>query len=194
MSNISEILYQYQDYQVEIISNDSNKLNIKFTKNTNNIEYSKLIGQEDLPELCINKFKKLLISSIKNTPGYKITINELKTNLQVVLCFESDLLDITQIIFLDKINYTVCEYVSKLETHINKLENNIKQLKMIIQEQNLITIAKILKIESSLQIKELSINTFSNQSPEYTIQIDSITDVYIRYPIALNVTYCYNLL
>lgn len=72
-------------------------------------------------------------------------------------------MDITQNIRLDKVNYTTNEYVSKLETHINKLEN-------IIQEQNLIIVEKILKIESSLNAKG------------YKIQINSITDEYTKFP------------
>lgn len=88
MSNNYESIYQYQDYQIEIISNDYNKLNIKFIKNTNNIEYIKSIGQSDLNELPISKFKKLLECSIKNTPGYKITINESETYLELILDFE----------------------------------------------------------------------------------------------------------
>jgi hypothetical protein len=167
----------YQNYQVEINTNEKTSLNIKFTNLSNRNVFQKIIKPSDLTDLTIIKFAKLLENAIKNFQGYSLVLEESDFQLGIFLLFESDLLDITQNIFLDKTNLTKSNNLSGLKIstqknqfdesksdYILQLENRIVVLENKIKEKDLITIAKIFNLQT------------------YNFNFYALSDYYIRYP------------
>lgn len=152
---------QYQNYKIETPYTNIG-LEIKFTNLIDGCVYKKLVKPEDLTDLSISKFIKLLENSIKQVNGYTMEIDEENNLLVLFLSFESDLLDISQTIYLDKNNITNQSDIVNSESLI-ELKNRINLLENVIKEKNLITIAKIYNLET------------------YNYNFSSITNKYLKY-------------
>jgi hypothetical protein len=150
---------EYQNYLIVFKEEevDSN-IFIKFKNKNSNISYENIITSQQINNLPINKFVKILENSINSIPNYNIII-ELspdENQLIVFLSYDTNIINISHTIHLEK---TSNNQVKSNDILINRIE----QLERINEENNKITIAKILNVET------------------YNYNMSSLTCNYIKY-------------
>lgn len=128
---------EYNNYFIEYKLIDSD-LFLKITDKNTKISYENIITQNQINDLPINKFIKILENSIKLIPDYNVDIEIEIDQLILYLSYDNEIINLDYTIYLDKFSSTEIN---------NSLLKRIEQLEKIIDDNNLITIAKIFNIE-----------------------------------------------
>lgn len=144
---------EYQNYLIVFKQVDFN-LFIKFTNKNSNISYENIITTEQIDNLPINKFVKILENSINLIPNYNIEIESSpdENYLFVCLTHDNEIINISNKIQLNQVksNDVLIKRIEQLERIVegnNKILNNqsksidvlikkIEQLEKIIVENN----------------------------------------------------------
>jgi hypothetical protein len=187
---------EYQNYFIEYKQNDSN-LFVKFTDKNSKISYENIITLEQIDNLPISKFIKILENSINSISNYKIIIELSNDELTLNLNYDTEILNLSYRIILEKI--------SSIQT-IDNLLKRIEKLENIIDGNNQITIAKNFKIETKndnmtklttnyINLPDDSdIDTISNRSDSiYEIQniVFKREQFYIGVAVYLCINFCF---
>jgi hypothetical protein len=146
---------EYQNYFIEYKQIDSN-LFVKFTDKHSKISYENTITPEQIDNLPISKFIKILENCQLLIPNYNIIIEKLNNDNQLTLFLTYD-------IEIINLSYTIqLEKSSSTKTN-DSLLKRIEQMEKIIDDNNQITIAKIYNLET------------------YNYKMTNITNEYLRY-------------
>lgn len=140
---------EYQNYLIVYKQVDFN-LFIKFTNKKSNQSYENIITPEQIDNLPMNKFIKMLENSVNLVPNYNITIKLSDDNNQLIICltYDTDMINISNTIHLEKTSINQVKSSDVLIKRIEKLERTIEQLERITEENDKITIAKLLNVET----------------------------------------------
>jgi len=128
---------EYQNYFIEYKQIDLN-LFVKFTDKNSKLSYENIIGPEQIDNLPINKFIKILENCIKKTTNYNIIIENEDNQLILFFNYDNEIINLS---------YTIQLHKSSTKTNDNLLKR-IEQLEKIVDENNKINIAKIINLET----------------------------------------------
>lgn len=157
---------EYQNYLIVFKQIDSN-LFVKITNKKSNESFENLITPDQIDNLPINKFIKILENSIKFIPDYNIIIESSpdpdQNQLTVFLSYDNEIINLSYTFHLEKSSVEQNNSNKILIERIEKLEKTLDELEKTLEENNKITIGKIHNIET------------------YNHNLSSLTSQYIKY-------------
>jgi hypothetical protein len=125
---------QYKNYNIEW-SSPVLQVNISFINVETEIKYETIIHEQDIKIGSTKKLITMLKNCINSIQDYSIELEEQENNLIAKLNYNSDLLDLQEIIILQKLSIsqidTLINQNTKLKKRIEQLENKLSQYENI---------------------------------------------------------------
>lgn len=141
-------MMQYNNYNIDW-SNLDYQINLSFVNNITEVKYEKIIHEQDIKIGSIKKFIIMLKNCINLVKDYNMEISENENELNVMLNYNSDLLDLDEIIILHKLSVSQIDSLlnqnSKLKKRIEQLESKITFLENIPNILDFIDYSDIIK-------------------------------------------------
>lgn len=156
---------EYENYLITYKQIDFDVF-IKFTDKISKVSYVNTITKDYLDTINITKFTKMFENCIGSVPNYFIVIELSPDENQLILylTYDTEMISISQTIQLNKVDNN--------QTKSNDvLLKKIKQLERIIEENNVVTIAKIFNLET----QNYNLITVSNDFIRYHPDTEHIT-------------------
>jgi len=159
--------YTYFNYLINLDNRDSFII-IKIINNTGNYFFEKKLTQNDINSFTLNKYLSFVKNCLLNKTGCTIEFNEYDDKIDMITKYETEFLDISEKITLDKFtdndikllqeqNKIMCKEIKELKNINVQFKNDILNLSYHIDKltkENIEFINNFKKIESQLAIQK----------------------------------------